>query len=200
MDPIVRNRCPRRFTGASQVNDRCSRSPVVIALAGLPGAGKSTLARALCERFALSLVDRDALRAAMFPDCRYTEDEKLAAQQAVKEAVKKNCAANGNSLIDGMTFARRSVRHEFRKHASACGARFVLVWLDCPAAVARDRVASDNTHAAGDRVPGLVDRIAGKFEEPVTAAGRIDGTLTPQLVLQRASEIVTSELKLEEKA
>lgn len=171
-------------------------TPVVIALAGLPGAGKSTLARALCERFALSLVDRDALRAAMFADCRYSEAEKLAAEHAVKQAVAQNCSAKRNSLIDGMTFARRSVREEFAAEVSECDARFVVLWLDCPAAIARERVACDDTHAAADRVPGLVDRIAGQFEAPGTAANRIDGTLPPEEVFQQACNLLARQLEL----
>ena len=169
-------------------------TPLVIALAGLPGAGKSTLARELCERFSLSLVDRDALRAAMFPDCRYTEAEKKAAERAVKDAVTANCAAAHNTLIDGMTFGRRSVREEFVAHASGCGARFVVLWLDCPAAVARARVASDHTHVAADRVPGLVDRAAGYFEAPGLAALRIDGLLPRADVVEQACKLVTTLL------
>ena len=130
----------------------------------------------------------------MFPDCGYSAAEKLAAERAVKEAVTANCVAARSSLIDGMTFGRRSVREEFLAHAGACGACFVVLWLDCPAAVARDRVASDHTHVAADRVPGLVDRAAGYFEAPGPAALRIDGTLPPPYVLGQACKLVTTVL------
>ncbi len=173
------------------------RRPVVIALAGLPGAGKSTLAGALCDRFALSLLDRDALRDRMFPDCRYTDAEKRAAEGAVKAMIAENCAAARSSLIDGMTFGRQTLRDEFAGLSRACGARFLLIWLDCPADEARRRVASDRGHVAADRLPGLVDRVAEQFEAPGSEAWRIDGALPAATVVEQARRILITQTKLE---
>ena len=52
--------------------------PLVVALVGLPGAGKSEVASFLARELALRLVSRDAIRAAMFPQCRYSPAEKRA--------------------------------------------------------------------------------------------------------------------------
>lgn len=45
------------------------RRPLVVALIGLPGAGKSTVARALEQQLGLRRVCRDAIRHALFPHC-----------------------------------------------------------------------------------------------------------------------------------
>ena len=66
--------------------------PRVVVLCGLPGSGKSTLAAALCGRLGLALIDRDRIRDRLFPDCRYTEAEKQAANQAVLEQLRTNCS------------------------------------------------------------------------------------------------------------
>src|SRR5687767_9718946 len=80
-------------------------SLLVIPLIGLPGAGKTTLATALAERLSLRLVSRDAIRAAMFPECRYSMAEKRASFRALLTALEVNCALGASSVLDGMTLA-----------------------------------------------------------------------------------------------
>ena len=40
--------------------------PMVVIMAGLPGSGKSTVARALAERLPATVLDKDVIRAALF--------------------------------------------------------------------------------------------------------------------------------------
>src|SRR5690348_14922045 len=111
---------------------------LVVALVGLPGSGKSTLAGPLCARFDLKLIDRDQIRDRLFPDCRFTEAEKQAANQAVLEALRARCMAGENSLLDGMTFGRESERQAVRRIAVRHGFDCVLMWLDCPVELAME--------------------------------------------------------------
>ena len=147
----------------------------MVLLVGLPGSGKSTLAGHLCARFSLALVDRDAIRAELFPDCRFTDAEKRIANAAVLERLQRHCAAGESCLVDGMTFSRRSEREAVRDIAAAHGAGFLMLWLDCPveAAVARVDAAP---HPAKDRNAALVREVAARFEPPQDAV-RIDATL-----------------------
>lgn len=153
-------------------------------LCGLPGSGKSTLAAPLCVRFDLTLVDRDRIRERLFPDCRFTAAEKQAANQAVLEALRANCAAGRSSLLDGMTFGRETERRAVRDIAAAQGFACTLLWLDCPVDAAAERVARQ-PHPAADRTPQLVREVAGRFEKP-TEAVRLDATLPMDEVLQHA--------------
>ncbi|HEY3859951.1 MAG TPA: ATP-binding protein [Gammaproteobacteria bacterium] len=157
---------------------------LVVALVGLPGSGKSTLAAPLCERFGLAEINRDTLRAQLFPDCQFTPQEKQAAYASVLKWLRAHCDLDEGSLIDGMTFGRRAERQAVRAVAVKHGFRFVALWLDCPVEVAVARVAAQQ-HVAGDRVPDLVRAVAARFEKPSTAV-RIDATLPPEEVLQRA--------------
>jgi len=162
--------------------------PRVVVLCGLPGSGKSTLARALCERFGLALIDRDRIRDRLFPDCRFTEAEKQAANQAVLEALRVNCAAGTGSLLDGMTFGRESERRAVRAIATEQSFECSLLWLDCPVDVAAERVASQ-VHPAADRTPQLVRDVAQRFEKPVDAV-RLDATLSQQEILEHAVAVL----------
>ena len=158
--------------------------PRVVVLCGLPGSGKSTLAAALCGRLGLALIDRDRIRDRLFPDCRYTEAEKQAANQAVLEQLRVNCSEGNSSLLDGMTFGRESERRAVRAIAAEQGCDCRLLWLDCPVDVAAERVASQ-AHPAVDRTPRLVREVAQRFEKPMDAL-RLDATLPMEEVLMRA--------------
>ena len=158
--------------------------PRIVALCGLPGSGKSTLATALTARFDLALIDRDALRAELFPDCRFTEAEKQAANQAVLERLRHHCAAGLSSLLDGMTFGRETERAAVRGIAAGYDYRCCILWLDCPVDVAVTRVA-EQPHLAADRGPELVRAVAARFERPADAM-RIDATLGSAEIVQRA--------------
>lgn len=157
---------------------------LVVALVGLPGSGKSTLAAPLCERFGLAEINRDTLRAQLFPDCQFTPEEKQAAYASVLKWLRAHCDLGEGSLIDGMTFGRRAERQAVRAIAVKHGFRFVALWLDCPVEVAAERVAAQQ-HVAGDRAPDLVRAVAGRFEKPSTAV-RIDATLPMEEVLKQA--------------
>lgn len=155
----------------------------VVALVGLPGSGKSVLAARLVTR-GLALIDRDAIRAQLFPECAFTHAEKRAANQAVLEALRAHCIAGRESLLDGMTFGRRSEREAVRAIAAKHGFRFIALWLDCPVEVAAARVAAQ-PHPAADRDPALVREVAARFERPEEAV-KLDATLPLDEVVRLA--------------
>ena len=106
---------------------------MVVALVGLPGAGKSIVAHHLVRELGLRLVSRDAIRAAMFPDCRYTITEKRGAFRAVLTAIEVNAALGASSVVDGMTFAKRS---DLDRVAETCRRSGVRPTLTVPCACA----------------------------------------------------------------
>jgi predicted kinase len=150
-----------------------SGARVVVALMGLPGAGKSTVARHLISELPLHLVDRDSIRGALFPRCAFTLAEKDAANAAVFAAVVANCRLGRASLVDGMTFARASELEALRACAAAEGAHLLPLFLDCAVEVAGARIAADRSHRASDRTPALADSVADRFEAPPADAVRI---------------------------
>lgn len=172
------------------------RSPcqVVVPLIGLPGAGKSLVADHLVEHLALRRLDRDLLRAAMFPACRYTLPEKRAAFRALLVALEVNCALGESSVIDGMTFARWHDVERVVERARKYGAIAVPIWLDVPPHVARQRVVEDRRrggHPAADRDPAVVEMVLSRFEAPPPTVATIDAGLPPDEVRALALGIVT---------
>ncbi|MCE3003302.1 MAG: ATP-binding protein [Xanthomonadaceae bacterium] len=167
-----------------------STGRVLVGVVGLPGAGKSTLVARLQQSFGLRRVCRDAIRRAMFPDCRWSPTEKRAAFRASLLAAEVNLALGCSTVFDGMTLARERERDKAAAVARAAGARWVVLWLDLPAALARARIAADrDAHPAGDRTPELVDAVAERFEPPSGAAW-IDAALDADAVLAQAHAVV----------
>ena len=169
--------------------------PVVVALMGLPGSGKSTVARALVHELGLRCVDRDALRMAMFPRCRYSFMEKRAAFRALLLALEINCMLGESTVIDGCTFSRRQDLLRVDQVARKLGFLPVAIHLDCPSPLARTRIEADiaaDRHPARDRSPELVTEVMARFEPPPPGALSIDATLAPEEVCRLAVRSVAA--------
>lgn len=154
--------------------------PLVVALIGLPGAGKSVVAEAFEREFGLRRVCRDTVRAAMFPHCSYSYAEKSAAMRAVLLAVEVNCMLGVGSVIDGVTFSRHRDLQRLDQTLAPHRVLSLPLFLDCPPDIARQRVAHDiatGRHIALDRSPALVDEIMARFEPPPATCVVIDARL-----------------------
>lgn len=160
---------------------------MLIALAGLPGAGKSTLARGLQARLHAEIVSRDSIRLSQFPDW-----QDAAAKRAAFEIVRLDAAillrAGAPVIVDGATLARAAERQALRELATGIGVPFYLFWLDLPAALAAIRIAGDRNEAPADRVPALAHAVAQRFEVPQAAEGalRLDARQPAGIVLEQA--------------
>jgi len=169
--------------------------PVVVALIGLPGAGKSLVARALEDQLGLRRVCRDAIRHAMFPKCSYSFAEKRAAFRGMLLALEINCMLGDSSVLDGVTFSRRRDLLRVDGVIRRYGFTPVPIYLDCPPDVARARIADDvrlNRHLARDRTPEVVSEVLMRFEAPPANAFVINATLSATEVCRVAIATVSA--------
>ncbi len=159
----------------------------LIALAGLPGAGKSTLAKRLQARLHAEIVSRDTIRMAEFPEWD-DRAAKRAAFEIVRLEVGVLLRAGATVIVDGATLATCAERRELRDLATSLGAEFVLFWLEIPPEIAAQRISADPHDAPRDRQPGLAHDVAARFERPAPgeAAVRLDARGTPSDVLASA--------------
>jgi predicted kinase len=169
--------------------------PVVVALIGLPGAGKTVVARALEDQLGLRRVCRDAIRHGMFPKCSYSFAEKRAAFRAMLLALEINCLLGESSVLDGVTFSRR--RDLMRVDAAIHRYSFtpVPIFLECPPDVARARIAADvanDRHLARDRTPDVVTEVLSRFDAPPPNALVIDARKPATEVCRLAVDVVAT--------
>jgi predicted kinase len=170
-----------------------SATPVVVALIGLPGAGKSVVARALADQLGLRRVCRDAIRHAMFPRCTYSFAEQRAAFRGVMLALEINCLLGESSVIDGVTFSRQRDLQRVGSVVRNYAFTLVPIFLDCPPQVAHARIAAEigrDQHVARDRTPQLVYDVLMRFEAPPANALVIDATLPAAEVCRLVVEAV----------
>ena len=187
MSESVRNGAPAPVVPTS------GATPVVVALIGLPGAGKSVVARALADQLGLRRVCRDTIRHAMFPSCSYTFAEKRAAFRATLLALEINCLLGESTVIDGVTFSRRRDLVRVDSVIRHYGFTPIPIYLDCPPGVAHGRIASEiehNQHVARDRTPDLVYEVQARFDTPPPNALVINATLPAAEVCRIAVDAV----------
>jgi predicted kinase len=88
---------------------------VIVAMAGLPGAGKSTLAGALATQLHAVVLDKDRIRAGLFPPSNvgYTDDQNDfcvdVMYRTAEWLLRRDRAAV--VILDGCTYTRANHRH-----------------------------------------------------------------------------------------
>jgi predicted kinase len=159
-----------------------------VALIGLPGAGKSTVARAIAQAKGWPIVDRDDL-----PRASFDESGKAAATDAALAQVARHLTRNQSCILDGMTLSSRAQRDRLRALARQHNAELVLLWLDCPVEIAVARVAAQSGHSALDRDAVLVRDVASRFEQPEADVLRLDAQLPTKELVGRAMRALDLE-------
>jgi predicted kinase len=138
----------------------------LVALAGLPGTGKSTLARELSRRLGAPLLDKDRVRAALFApeEIEYSREQDDLVMGCIHRAVEFHAARRRapSIVLDGRTYSRREQVDELRALAGRLGTPLALI--ECTAApdVVRARLERDaraGSHPAGNRSFELHERL-----------------------------------------
>ena len=155
------------------------RGPLALAFAGLPGAGKSELARRLVQASGWSLLDRDEIREQRHPGDA-GDAARLDADQHLLRRVAVGLRAGLNLIIDGKSFARARDRFSLDETVEEAGGRLLWCWLEVPVDIAIARVeAQGSAHRARDRDAALVGLVAARFEPIEGSVWRLDATRHP---------------------
>jgi adenylylsulfate kinase len=144
---------------------------MLIAMAGLPGTGKSALARALAAALPAVVLDKDCVRAALFPpeEVEYTTSQDDfcvdVLLQAAAYLLRKDPAKI--VIIDGRTFSRHTQVAALVRAADHIGAPLELIECVCSAETAIERLNRDRAtgcHPAANRDAALYDAVKARFE------------------------------------
>jgi predicted kinase len=145
-----------------------SHRTALVLLSGLPGAGKTTFARALSARANLEVIESDAIRAALVRQPRYTPWEHARVFAECDRRASLALAAGRDALIDA-TNLRQGDRRRFEQLASRLNAQLICVRLVAPEATIRERLAHprDGHSQADVRVFELLQPSVERFRQPL---------------------------------
>lgn len=152
---------------------REAADPLLVAMCGIPFAGKSTVARELAGRCGFALVSVDAIVVELGIDLGVDAGNQRGWARAMAEGFARTRArlARGESVVfDNANHTRRN-RDRCRRIAGQVGAVFQLVWMDVPVEVARGRLLANRACPARGNVPDasfreIVDRFEPPLDEP----------------------------------
>ena len=167
-------------------------------ITGLPGSGKSTVARALLEKLRergihAQIVSSDMLRKVVTPKPTYSEEERDMVYGAIV-FVAKLLTQNGVNVIIDATGNRRRYRDQARRELP----RFMEAYLRCPLEVCIQRETGRKEYAYAPKViykkaftgeSATVPGMGAPYEEPLQPEVTVDSDkLDPSECAQRILE------------
>jgi predicted kinase len=113
--------------------------PPLIVVSGLPGTGKSFFCRKLADKLPFLILASDSLRRILFPAPQYDEYENRrlfsTCHALIEELLRK-----GIPVIFDATNLLEHHREYLYRAAERAGAKLILVWLEAPPEVVRQRL------------------------------------------------------------
>ena len=148
---------------------------LLIAMAGLPGTGKSAIAAELEKRLHALLLNKDEIRAQLFPGetIDFSREQDDLCMEVIFVIAEYLLRTNPKQtiIIDGRTFSRSYQVEHLLSRADLLKVKPVIIECICDDIVARQRIEHDlhaGTHPAGNRTYKLYQELKEKAE-PIRA-------------------------------
>jgi adenylylsulfate kinase len=148
---------------------------MLIAMAGLPGTGKSTIAAGLAEALGAVVLNKDTVRAALFPPpaLDYSTEQDDISMNAIYHAAASILQTSPRRavILDGRTFLRARQVEDLRAFAATVQETPRVIECVCDDDVARRRLDEDQHrggHPAGNRTFALYEQLKAAAE-PLTS-------------------------------
>jgi len=146
-----------------------SNTATYVLMAGLPATGKTTLAKALAAKLDGVVLNKDEVRAALFPGALtdYTTEQDDLVFNAILQAANYLASRQraGFIFLDGRTFSRREQVEVVLRAAASAGASWKILYTTVPENIAEARIAQDaETHPAANRTVSMYRELKTRFE------------------------------------
>lgn len=172
---------------------------MLIVMAGLPGSGKSAVARALGALLGVPVLDKDLLRRVLLPTLSSfsSDDNDFTIETALRSSARLLREPRLQAIIlDGRTFAQRRQVKSLERTCAALEVQVRFVLCTCRPTTAAARVYRDQQrgeHPAPDRTPEAYWRIFRTAQPLQRNVIRVD---TEALSAEGAAEAVARELRI----
>ncbi len=129
--------------------DQTTADPVLVMLCGLPGTGKSHLARGLAEVLPFVIVESDQVRRILFPECSYSGEESRWVHRTCHALMAKLLRKGVRVIYDATNLHERHRELVYRL-ADGEEVKLIIVKAVAPERVAQDRLQSRHEGDVGD--------------------------------------------------
>ena len=141
---------------------------MIILMAGLPGTGKSTVARALAQKTAGCVLSKDEIRAALFApeDIEYSTAQDDFCMEVMLQGARFLLEKNPQRkvFLDGRTFSRRYQIDRVLAFAGEIAQPWTILECTCSEESAHRRLELDASHPARNRTVSLYLEVKAHFE------------------------------------
>jgi predicted kinase len=173
---------------------------MIVIMAGLPGTGKSALCRALAKQLGGVVLDKDIIRAALFPPERieYSAAQDDFCQSLMIASAGYLLARDPHAVIffGGRTFSRRYQIDAVIESAKKFGSPWRIIECTCSEETARQRLEHDQAaghHLAANRSFDLYQRLKATFEPIPEPKLVVDTDQSLDACVARASEFISGQ-------
>ncbi len=166
-------------------------APLILLMVGLPGAGKTTLARQLAPRIGAVILSRDEIRDAIFPEgfLDYSSEQNQVGTNALFGVLTYLLLRPRPEfiIVDGKPFSRKAEIEHVKEIADRSGAGLLIFHCVAPSEVIAARLQSglaDPRNVRAERHPEKAARIREKFDPIELPHVTIDTSNPPSAVLE----------------
>lgn len=144
--------------------------PVVVYMYGLPGSGKSYVARQISELLGMVHISSDRLRSELFENPKHDKPENQTITHLMNYMSEEFLKA-GISVVYDISVSRLRDRRALRELAHHCGARELMVWLQIDSETAKHRSNNRDHRKIDDKYSTAIndeifDRYAKALQNP----------------------------------
>jgi predicted kinase len=150
--------------------DETTAHPILMMLSGLPGAGKSYLARRLAEILPFVIIESDRVRKLLFPQAEYTGEESYWVHRTCHALMAKLLRRGVRVIYDATNLEERHRELVYRL-ADREGVKLIIVKTVAPEEVASERLHrrhdEDRDHHDISDADGKVYKRMARREDPI---------------------------------
>ena len=142
--------------------------PTLFMMFGYPGAGKTTAAKLIQELTGAEHLSSDILRLELFPNPTYTQEEHDAVYAELNRRTEE-LLGQGKSVVYDANLNRYMHRLEKYQLCERINAQAVLIWVQAPKELARERAVMRGHHhlvPKDETFESMFDRVTNIIEEP----------------------------------